>query len=220
MGTAWRRMALAAALAASALPAIAASTRVVDGDTLEVDGVIYRLAGIDAAEFSMSCPSSDGGTWPCGKEALQALEALVAAGPVACVGESTDQYGRTIAVCAAGGVELNDAMVRQGMAWAFLRYSVAYEAVEAQARAARIGIWQSAAQPPWEYREEQWAKAQSSEDADCLVKGNISDRGRIYHTPWSPYFKRTKIDVAAGERCFADEGEAVAAGWRAPIWGR
>jgi hypothetical protein len=193
---------------------------VVDGDTLEINGVIYRLAGIDAAEFSMTCPSSDGGTWPCGKQALDALEVLVAAGPVECDGESIDQYGRTIAVCTAGGVELNDAMVRQGMAWAFLRYSAAYEAVEAEARASRIGIWQSAAQPPWEYREEQWAKAQSGEDAECLVKGNISERGKIYHTPWSPYFKRTKIDLSSGERCFADEGEAVAAGWRAPIWGR
>jgi endonuclease YncB( thermonuclease family) len=41
---------LAAALALAAFPAFAESVRVVDGDTLKVDGVTYRLWGIDAPE--------------------------------------------------------------------------------------------------------------------------------------------------------------------------
>ena len=44
--------ALAVALTLAALPAFAESVRVVDGDTLKVDGVTYRLWGIDAPEFA------------------------------------------------------------------------------------------------------------------------------------------------------------------------
>ncbi len=50
----------------------------------------------------------------------------------------------------------------------------------------------------------------------CPIKGNISKTGeRIYHTPWSPWYSRTKINEATGERWFCDESEAAAAGWRA-----
>jgi len=51
---------------------------------------------------------------------------------------------------------------------------------------------------------------------DCRIKGNISDRGRIYHLPGSESYDRTKIDTARGERWFCTEAEARAAGWRAP----
>jgi hypothetical protein len=49
----------------------------------------------------------------------------------------------------------------------------------------------------------------------CPIKGNINDEGEhIYHTPWSPWYSRTKINETKGERWFCDEAEAMAAGWR------
>ena len=50
----------------------------------------------------------------------------------------------------------------------------------------------------------------------CLIKGNISQNGRIYHVPGSASYDVTKIDESAGERWFCSEAEALAAGWRAP----
>lgn len=50
----------------------------------------------------------------------------------------------------------------------------------------------------------------------CLIKGNISQNGRIYHVPGSPSYNSTKIDESSGERWFCTEAEAQAAGWRAP----
>jgi endonuclease YncB( thermonuclease family) len=41
---------LVAALTLAFSPAFAESVRVVDGDTLKIDGVTYRLWGIDAPE--------------------------------------------------------------------------------------------------------------------------------------------------------------------------
>jgi endonuclease YncB( thermonuclease family) len=50
----------------------------------------------------------------------------------------------------------------------------------------------------------------------CLIKGNISNAGRIYHVPGSAYYEVTRIDEAKGERWFCTEAQARAEGWRAP----
>jgi len=50
----------------------------------------------------------------------------------------------------------------------------------------------------------------------CLIKGNISDNGKLYHVPGSPSYDRTKIDESRGERWFCTEAEAQAAGWSQP----
>lgn len=50
----------------------------------------------------------------------------------------------------------------------------------------------------------------------CLIKGNISDNGHIYHVPGSRSYDATKIDESKGERWFCTEEEARAAGWRPP----
>jgi endonuclease YncB( thermonuclease family) len=56
----------------------------------------------------------------------------------------------------------------------------------------------------------------TSPPGKCVIKGNVSDNGRIYHVPGSAFYDRTKIDEDKGERWFCTEGEAQAAGWRAP----
>lgn len=47
------------------------------------------------------------------------------------------------------------------------------------------------------------------------IKGIINRKGvKIYHPPWSRWYKWTKIDTSKGERWFRSESEAMAAGWR------
>jgi endonuclease YncB( thermonuclease family) len=84
--------ALAAALALAASPALAQSARVVDGDALKVDGVTYRLWGIDAPEMAQPC--ADG--WPAGKAATEHLRALIGERHVTCEPLTLDRYGRTV----------------------------------------------------------------------------------------------------------------------------
>ncbi|MFO1394057.1 MAG: thermonuclease family protein [Steroidobacteraceae bacterium] len=48
----------------------------------------------------------------------------------------------------------------------------------------------------------------------CLIKGNVSERGRIYHLPGSDAYDKVRIDPGKGERWFCTEDEARAAGWR------
>jgi hypothetical protein len=48
----------------------------------------------------------------------------------------------------------------------------------------------------------------------CVIKGNISSHGHIYHMPGQNYYAQTIIDESKGERWFCTEDEALAAGWR------
>ena len=190
--------------------------RVVDGDTIDVDGVRIRLEGIDAPESGQRCKRRIIGRWACGTAATQALEKLVEGKTVHCEHSGHDKYGRTLAVCNAGDIEINAWMVRHGLAWAFVRYSQAYVGEEAAARRERIGIWQADTQTAWDYRAQRWTAAATQEAAPdgCAIKGNVTKNGRIYHMPWSPWYVQIRIDTGKGKRWFCTEAEAVAAGWR------
>ncbi|MEM0936972.1 MAG: hypothetical protein AAGJ91_13835 [Pseudomonadota bacterium] len=122
----------------------------------------------------------------------------------------------------ADGVDIGEAMVLSGHAWAFLRFSDADAHQQTIAEVEQLGIWQAPTQTPWGFREERWGRATAEvpEEAPegCPIKGNLSDNGHITHAPWSPWYSRTRIDTSKGERWFCDEGEAVAAGWRATRW--
>lgn len=199
----------------------AASPRVVDGDTLELNGIVYRLHGIDAPEAGQKCSKPNGKPWDCGKAAISALEELVLGKAVECDDRGQDGYGRRLAVCKVGGEDVNAKMVATGQAWAFRKYSTDYAALEDQAHSSHIGIWIIDNQTtPWDYRAEKWTVGQQEAPSGCPIKGNISENGHIYHTPWSPWYKKTKVNVDEGERWFCDEAEAIKAGWRAPYWGR
>jgi hypothetical protein len=69
---------------------------------------------------------------------------------------------------------------------------------------------------PEAYRQGCTPTVQPVPTANCLIKGNKSRNGWIYHTPESPWYEATIIDEEKGERWFCSEAEARAAGWRAP----
>jgi endonuclease YncB( thermonuclease family) len=138
----------------SSLPASAdviGQAQVVDGDTLQVAGERVRLHGIDAPESRQSCTLSGVG-WPCGQNATRVLTGVTNGQVVTCRGDKRDRYGRLIAVCYIGPVDLNARMVRDGWALAYRRYASDYIAEESEARAAGIGIWQGQFVEPWKWR--------------------------------------------------------------------
>lgn len=126
------------------------SAQVIDGDTIKLAGMTYRLWGIDAPEGKQAC--ADG--WPAGLEAHQALAALLNNKTVVCEAKTRDRYGRTVALCRADGMDVQAAMVRSGMAWAFVRYSADYLNEEAAAKEAGQGVHAHNCRPAWEWRAE------------------------------------------------------------------
>jgi endonuclease YncB( thermonuclease family) len=195
--------------------ALAGSAEVIDGDTIDVGGQRVRLEGIDAPETAQTCGGRWMGSWKCGLAASQALSRLIGDANVTCARHGGDKYGRIIAVCSVGGEELNAAMVRLGMAWAFIKYSTRYVELEAAAKASKAGVWQGDAEAPWIYREHRWQAAGQTAPGGCAIKGNVTGNGQIYHTPWSPWYSKVRVDAAKGERWFCSEAEAQKAGWRA-----
>jgi endonuclease YncB( thermonuclease family) len=122
---------------------------VVDGDTLKLDGTTYRLHGIDAPESKQTCSG-----WPAGAEASAYMRALLRDRRVSCTPLGHDRYGRTLGKCTADGIDIQAEMVRQGMAWAYIKYSHDYVAQEQQAKREGLGIWRYGCQPAWEWRAE------------------------------------------------------------------
>ncbi len=201
-------------LATPALADVTGPARVIDGDTLKFQGQRIRLHGIDAPESRQLC-YLDGKPWQCGKDATNALAKKIASQPVTCEDLGCDRYERIIGRCAVAGEDLEKWMVVNGWAVAYRRFSLDYVEEEANAKAARRGIWASEFIPPWEWRRGKRLVANDNAADQCRIKGNISSKGeRIYHVPGGQYYDRTKIDPSKGERWFCSGAEATAAGWR------
>jgi hypothetical protein len=66
-----------------------------------------------------------------------------------------DRYGRIVAICRVSGEDLGAIMAREGLAWAFVRYSGDYADPEARAKTDRLGIHAHGCQPAWEWRAQQ-----------------------------------------------------------------
>jgi len=121
--------------------------RVVDGDSLALGDRRLRLKGIDAPELAQRC-HKDGFEYGCGIESASFLKGLVGRHTVDCRGEGRDRYGRDLVRCSAGGVDINETMVRSGHAVAFGDYKL----VEAEARLMGAGLWAGEFQPPKQWR--------------------------------------------------------------------
>jgi endonuclease YncB( thermonuclease family) len=201
------------------------AARVIDGDTLEVSGTRIRLHGIDAPERNAACRQRDE---DCFVAANARMQALVAGQVLRCrdLGERT--HGRVVAQCLVAGQDIAAALLREGMVMACPRYALRHEHsrgyidIEMQARTEARGLFASGAEPPragFCQTRTQVSVADTQTHTPpaagaCLIKGNISGNGRIYHMPGQRDYARTRIDPARGERWFCSESEARAAGWR------
>lgn len=204
---------LIALLATPVLAAPNGTIRVIDADTIDVGGTRVRLFGIDAPEMGQPC-RADGREWDCGAWTRDAVRTAFEGAFARCQIRDTDRYGRTVAQCSVDGQDMGQLIVRSGLAWAFRRYSEAYDLDEKAAAVAGRGLWAVEVELPSDFRAAQ-AAVDPAPTGNCVIKGNISSGGRIYHVPGQEHYGRTRINPANGERWFCTRAEAEAAGWRA-----
>jgi len=188
-----------------------------DADTLNIGGETVRVFGIDAPELDQNCKRDDGRDWACGKWAQRQVRQLFGGRQGDCRGVERDRFGRLVARCYMAGQDIAEVIVRRGIAEAYTDYSNDYVAAEKLAAQDRAGIWAGSMQSPSDYRREKaqtTAAANRATSGDCVIKGNISASGQIYHMPGQEYYAATRISTARGERWFCTEADARAAGWR------
>ncbi|MBS0126587.1 thermonuclease family protein [Thetidibacter halocola] len=210
------------ALLASPLAAaerIDGTIRVKDGDTLEVAGRSVRLHGIDAPESDQMCGAGGNGPlWACGAWVTSEVRARFQGARADCAVVDTDRYGRAVARCMVDGQDMGRVLVREGLAFAYRRYSMDYDLDEKSAVVEGRGLHGADVTLPADFRafrRDLPAVSAGVAPDGCTIKGNISSDGkRIYHVPGQDWYSRTRIDTAKGERWFCSETEARDAGWR------
>jgi len=135
------------------------SLRVVDGDTININGERIRFGGIDAPETNFwgqkqACYLNEVEVF-CGELSKEKLKEKIGSNPVSCEREKNkDRNGRTVAECFVNGESLSKYMVRIGYAFDFVRYSKKkYAQDEEYAKVNKLGLWTMKFEYPWKWRE-------------------------------------------------------------------
>jgi len=149
-----------------------------DGDTLTVTkagrGTKVRLVEIDAPESRQDY----------GQRSKQSLSELCFGKNATIRDEGHDKYGRVLGRVFCDGIDANAKQVKRGMAWFYVQYGkdTALKLAEAEARAAKLGLWADANPiPPWEYRHGGGAKKAKAKSVAASSTGtwgtDVEDKG-------------------------------------------
>ena len=144
--------ALVSAASADEPPVYRGSAEVVGPAMLSIDGKRIVLFGIDAPVRGQPCYAR-AKIWDCASASAKTLLNLVGTQEIACEQRRVDGFGRVFAVCKAGEVDINRALVEAGMAVALPKETADYVASEMAAKATGIGIWRGPFTAPADYRE-------------------------------------------------------------------
>jgi len=192
-----------------------------DGDTITVlknnnEQVKIRLSGVD-------CPE---GGQAYGKKAKSFISSMVFKKSVTVEPETTDRYGRTVAMVLTDGRNLSEQLIARGYGWVFRKYCTwafcdDWLRLEEKARLARIGLWaDDNPVPPWDWRAEQRRGSGASalgnvnnlamvggSSGTGLYHGNIESH--VFHSPGCQHYtcKNCSVEVGSVEA-------AVEAGYR------
>ena len=127
--------------------------KIVDGDTIHLNGEKIRFTGIDTPELKQTC-LKDGIEDPCGVTAKQILIDKIGNDTVECISEGKDRYKRTLAECFVNSESLSSYLVRSGYAFAYRKYSKKFVQDEDYAKINRIGMWSMEFDYPWDFRKQ------------------------------------------------------------------
>ena len=96
--------------------------KVIDGDTIHVGNVKYRLFGIDAPEIKQVCEKNNKKI-ECGVIAKNLLKIKIGNKIPECIVKDKDRYQRFVAECFVDKESLSKFMVREGYAVVYTQYS-------------------------------------------------------------------------------------------------
>jgi len=224
----------------SAGASIAGDVAIKDGHTLQIDGVTYRLDGIDAPEIDQICINEYADPWACGAEARNQLVSLIGKRAVHCEdrGPNKNFSKWHVGVCIVDGenISLNQQLVQKGFALD-ARAGGQLTADEMAARDHATGLWKGCFAAPLDFRRGDKTRpllgvaCRADKDREiravlfpsetvappgCVIKGKLAVRARVagnvgvYHLQSC----RTYETLIRPDRWFCSEEDAQAAGFR------
>lgn len=235
---------LVACLIVAATTACAnAAATVTDGDTVILDGKIFRLDGIEAPQTDQLCLDDAGTKWSCGVEARDRLRQWIGTRAVRCDDKGSDRAWskRRIGVCRVEGeaTSLNQWLVREG--WALNLEPSAkgrFKADQESARDNRKGLWKGCFVAPEALRRwtisttellgaacpkpTNWATRQMlfpdqpAMPPGCPIKGRVAMRAQVaaHQGIYHPENCGSYARTKNPHRWFCSEEEAEAEGFR------
>jgi len=125
--------------------------KVTDGDTVTLltqdnQQIKIRLEGIDAPERTQGY----------GTKATLCVRRLCEGKTVTVIKTGTDRYKRILGILYVGNLNVNEYLVRQGLAWHYKQFNKSHrlDSLEQLARKEKLNIWSLPNPvPPWEYRK-------------------------------------------------------------------
>ena len=127
--------------------------RIIDGDTIELNGEKIRFSGIDTPELKQIC-TLDNIEIFCGNLATIALKEKIGNEIVTCEREKElDKYNRILAECFVKGQSLSSYMVKNGYAFAYRYFSDKFIEDENYAKQNLLGLWVMQFEYPWDFRK-------------------------------------------------------------------
>ena len=130
---------------------LANNLKIVDGDTIVLNGEKIRFSGIDTPELKQTCLHNNE-IVDCGMSAKILLIKKIGNKTPECIREGKDVYNRTLAECFINGKSLSKFLVRSGYAFAYRKYSKKFIDDEDFAKVNKNGMWAMKFKYPWDFR--------------------------------------------------------------------
>jgi endonuclease YncB( thermonuclease family) len=218
----------------------AADAVVKDGNTLQLDGMTYRLDGIDAPERDQICINEYADPSACGTDAREQLISLIGKRGVHCEDRGPDKGFRRwhLGTCTADGesLSLNQQLVQKGFALD-VETGGKFKADETAAKDHAVGLWKGCFAAPSDFRRGDktrpllGAACRTDKDREiravlfptetvappgCVIKGKFAVRARVTGNVGVYLLQscRTYETLIRPERWFCSEEDAQAAGFR------
>ena len=126
--------------------------KIIDGDTIILNGEKIRFSGIDTPELKQTCLKGNEEVG-CGMLAKMLLVKKIGNNTPVCIGKEKDFYKRTLAECFVNGESLSKFLVRSGYAFAYRKYSTKFVKDEDFAKINKLGMWSMTFKYPWDFRK-------------------------------------------------------------------
>ena len=126
--------------------------KIIDGDTIHLNGEKIRFSGIDTPEIKQTC-TKNSEIIKCGILAKELLIEIIANKKINCIREGKDRYKRTLAECFVNDLSLSSYLVKNGYAFAYRRYSKKFIVDEDFAKSNKLGMWSMKFEYPWDWRK-------------------------------------------------------------------